>query len=73
MTIRAGSKREVKPERVDTKLRRDFLAGTEPPYYGLPLDRLSLEMLAQGIVVARVQVRARQILDDEAKLIGEPT
>jgi hypothetical protein len=43
----------------------DYLAGTTPPYYLLAVDRLTLEALASGRVLARIQVRARELLDDE--------
>jgi hypothetical protein len=58
--------------RADVPQRPDRLAGTTPPYVGLIFDLGMLECLAQGVVNARLQVWAADLLHEMRANLQEP-
>jgi hypothetical protein len=42
------------------QIRRDYLAGTNPPYFGLICDEVCLRCLIEGVVPSRLMAQAEQ-------------
>jgi hypothetical protein len=57
-----------KAREAQAQRRRDYMAGTQGPYYGLLCDALSLRCLAEGVVPARLRLMAHDLLTGEDAL-----